>query len=104
MTTSASPGRKGCCYTFGDAEHFIFAKDQVFLAIQLDLGARVFADQDVFTRLHVEREHLTLVVHTAAADGDDFCGLRLFLRRVRDDDSADALLRFLDPLGQNAIA
>src|SRR5438105_4272559 len=90
-------------HAFGDAEDLLLAHDDVFLAVQLDLAARVLADEDVIADLHVEREPLALVVDAAAADGDHFGLERFFLRSVRDDDPADALFLLLDALDEDAI-
>src|SRR5271156_3393672 len=52
-----------------DAEDFFFAHDQQLFAVDLDLGARVLAEQDAVASLDVEREHLALVVRLALANG-----------------------------------
>ena len=62
--------------------------DQEILAVDLDLGARPFAEQDDIAGLDVERDQLAAFVAGAWADGDDFAFLRLFLRSVGNDDPA----------------
>src|ERR1700679_860690 len=86
-----------------DAEDFFFAHDQQLFAVQLDLGARVLAEEDVIPGLDVEREHLAFVVRLALADGDDFALLWVFFCGVRDDDSATNALAFFNPTNQNPV-
>src|SRR5579875_1377236 len=59
------------------AQNFLFPQDQQILAVQLDLAARVLAEQDVIAFLHVERQDLAFLGHLALADGDHFALLRL---------------------------
>ena len=54
-----------------DAEDFFFAHDQEFLAVDLDLGAGVLAEEDFVAGLDVEREYFALVVRLAFSDGDN---------------------------------
>src|SRR5882762_6575904 len=77
-----------------DGQHFVLAHDQVLLAIELDLLARVLAEENQIARLDIERDALALVVHLAVAGCDDLALLRLLFGRVRDDDPADFLLAF----------
>src|ERR1700759_1154527 len=76
--------------------------DQVF-TVDLDLGARPFAEQDVISRLHVERRDAPALRARPAADGDAFAFLRLFLRRIGDDDPARSLLLGLQATDENAV-
>src|SRR4029079_13086633 len=62
--------------------------DQILDAVELDLGARPLAEQNLVAGLHVDRDELAALVAATRADGNDFAGLRLFLRRIRDDDPA----------------
>ena len=66
-----------------DAEHFVLAHDEVFLAIELDLLAGVLAEQDGVAGLHVQRDALAVVFRLAVAGGDDFALLGLFLGACR---------------------
>src|SRR6202521_5445085 len=54
--------------------------------------------------LHVGRQQFALLGHLALAHRDDLALLWLFLGGVRNDDSALALLFFLDAFDQNPIA
>lgn len=65
-----------------------FLHDQKVLAVDLDLGARPFAEQDEVAGLDVERNKRAVFVACARADGDDFALLRLFLGSVGNDDPA----------------
>ena len=62
--------------------------DQEFLAVDLDLGARPFAEQHAVADLDVDRDELAALVAAARADGDDFALRGLFLGGVGNDDAA----------------
>ena len=81
---------------FNDREHFVFAHDEEFLTIELDLLPGILPEQDEVAGLDVERDALAVVLRLAVAGGDDLALLRLFLGGVRDDDPADFLFAFLD--------
>src|SRR5579863_4093439 len=71
-----------------DAEDFFFAHDEEVFAVELDLGARVLAEQNGVAGLDVEWEHLALVVGLAFSDGDDGALLGLLFCGIRDDDAS----------------
>src|ERR1700677_2692689 len=109
---SEAPERRLCgkaalhgtkCLLLEDAEDFFFAHDQQLFAVQLDLGARVLAEEDVIAGLDVERERLAFVVRLALAHGDDFALLWLLFCGVRDDDAATNALAFFNPPNQNPV-
>ena len=50
----------------------LFLHDQQVFAVDLDLGARPFAEQDLVAGLDVERGDLAVFGAGAGADGDDF--------------------------------
>src|SRR5437867_5305379 len=77
-----------------DAEDVLLAEDQVLLAVELDLGAGVLAEQHPVAGLHVEGQHLPVLL-LARADRHHLPLLRLLLCRVGDDDAARALLLLL---------
>src|SRR5579864_3862861 len=77
--------------------------DQEFLAVDLDLGARPFAEQHAVTLLHVDRDELAALVAAARADGDHFALRRLFLGGVGNDDAAGRLLLGIDALDDDAV-
>ena len=60
----------------------------MLFAIELDLGAGPFAEQDEVARLDVEWNQLAGFVARTRADGDHLAFLRLFLRGIGNDDPA----------------
>src|SRR6202046_4915122 len=68
-----------------DAHDVGFFHDEVLDRVDLDFGARPFAEQDPIALLDVESVNLALLVAGARADGNDFTLLRLFLGRIGDD-------------------
>src|SRR5512137_55867 len=85
------------------AEDVVLAHDQVLLAVDLDLGAGVLAEEDPVSDLHVERLELAVLTDLALAHGDHLALGRLLLGRVGDDDAALRLLLFLDALHDDAV-
>src|SRR5262249_19218603 len=77
--------------------------DQEFLAVELDLGARPFAEQHAIADLEVDRDQLAALVAAAGADRGDLALRRLFLRRVGNDDAAFGLLFGVDTLDHDAV-
>src|SRR4051812_2846158 len=84
-------------------EDVAFLHDDEVLTVDLHLGARPFAEQDLVAGLDVRRRHLAVVGARAGADGNDFAFLRLFLGGVRDDDPASGLFVGLDSADEDAI-
>ncbi len=76
------------CLGFDDAHDIAFLHDQQVFAVDLDLGAGPFAEQDAVAGLDVERLDLAGIVARAGTYGDDFAFLRLFLGGVGNDDAA----------------
>src|ERR1700761_5630457 len=70
--------------------------DQQLLAIELDFGARPFAEQHAITNLEVDRDQLAGFVAAARTDSRDFALRGLFLGAVRNDDAASCLLFSVD--------
>ena len=48
-------------------EHFVFAHDQVLLALDLDFLPGILAEQNAVARLHVERDALAVLLDLAVA-------------------------------------
>ena len=70
------------CFRVGavdDAEDLVFAHDEVFFTVELDLGAAVFAEKDTIARFYIKRLASAVFLILAFADGDDLAFLRLFL-------------------------
>src|SRR6478752_10674133 len=88
---------------FDDAHHVALLHDQEILAVDLDLGARPFAEQDAVADLDVDRDELAGFVAATGADGDDFTLGRLLLGGVGNDDAAGGLGFGVDALDDNAV-
>src|SRR5258708_40334711 len=80
-----------------------FLHDQELLAVELDLGARPFAEQHAVADLEVDRDQLAGFVAAARPDRRDFALRGLFLGAVRNDDAASCLLFGVDALDHNAV-
>src|SRR6195952_1270310 len=77
--------------------------DQEFLAIELDFGARPFAEQHAVADLEVDRDQLAGLVAAAGADRGDLTLRGLFLGAVRNDDAALGLLFGIDTLDHDTV-
>src|SRR5215470_4322611 len=77
------------------SQDLILAQNQVFLAVDSDVGARVFAEQNPVAGLHVDCDALAVLEQLSAADRDHFGLLRLLFGAVRDDDPASDGFLFL---------
>jgi hypothetical protein len=62
--------------------------DQVFLTVDLDLGAGPLAEQHPVADLEVDRDELAVLVAAARADADDLALLRLLLGGIGNNDPA----------------
>src|ERR1700730_5328964 len=95
------PGRGlGCAGQFG--KDFVFAKNQVILFFDFNLGATVLAEQHTVAGLHVERNAFALF-DLACTNSNQFPLLRLLFGRVGDNDSSLDCFFFLNALDQDAI-
>src|SRR5882762_133077 len=86
-----------------DAHDVGFLHDDEVLAIELDLGARPFAEQHAVARLDVERVQRAVLAAGARADGDDLAFHRLFLGGVGDDDAAGGLRLGFNATDQDTV-
>src|SRR6188474_3942689 len=77
---------------FENAHDVGLLHDQEILAVDLDLGARPFAEQDAVADLDVDRDQLAGLVAAPRADGDHFALRGLFIGGVGNDDAAGGLL------------
>src|SRR5687767_1619027 len=80
-----------------------FLHDQQVLAVELDLGAGPFAEQDLVARLDVERSDRAVLAARAGADRDDLAFLRLLLGGVGDDDATGRLFLGLQAADQYPV-
>src|ERR1700736_3188769 len=80
-----------------------FLHDQEFLAVELDLGARPFAEQHAVAGLDIDRDQLPGLVAAAGSDRHDLALLGLFLGAVRNDDAALGLFFGVDTLDHDAV-
>src|SRR5438876_11723810 len=91
--TAASPPPQGEAACLSQRAHDVgLLHDQEFLAVELDLGARPFAEQHAVADLDVDRDQLAGLVAAARTDGDHLALGGLFLGGVRNDDAAPGLL------------
>src|SRR3954454_24466483 len=86
-----------------DPQDVAFLHDQQVLAVEADLGARPFAEQDLVPGLDVERRDRAVLAAGAGASGDDFALLRLLLGGVGDDDAAGRLLLGFDAADEHPV-
>src|SRR6266702_1056014 len=107
------PGTRPGMTTEGDAD-LLFASaqhahdvallhDQELLVIELDLGARPFAEQHAVADLDVDRDQLAGFVTAARTDGDDFALGGLFLGAVGNDDATLGLRFGVDTLDHDTV-
>src|SRR5499427_4840636 len=88
---------------FDDAHDVALLHDQELFAVDLDLGARPFAEQHPVADLDVDGDQLAGLVAAAGANRDDLALGGLFLGGVGDDDAAGGLLFGIDALDDNAV-
>src|SRR5215510_3805767 len=90
----------------GLADHrqdLVLAEDQVLLAVDLDVGAGVLAEQDLVAHLDVHGHLGSVVEELAVPHGDDLALLGLLLGRVGNDDAPLDRLLLLDPADDEAV-
>jgi hypothetical protein len=87
------------CLSLDQHAHDVaFFHDQVLDGVDLDLGARPFAEQDAVADLDVDWNEFTALVATAGANGDDLALLRLLLGGIGNDDTTGCLRLGIDTL------
>src|SRR5271157_2986053 len=85
------------------AHDVAFFHDQVIDVVELDLGARPFAEQHAIALLQVDRNELAGFVAATRADGDDLALRRLLLGGVGDDDATGGLRLGINTLDNDAV-
>src|SRR5262249_342836 len=88
---------------FDDAHDVALLHDQELFAVDLDLGARPFAEQHPVADLDVDGDQLAGLVAAAGANRGDLALGGLFLGGVGNDDAAGGLLFGIDALDGNAV-
>jgi hypothetical protein len=73
---------------FKNREDVVRGQNLVFLVVNFDFRAAVFADEHAVALLDFKRNFLSVVVGFAGAEGDDDAFLRLFLGGIGNDDAA----------------
>src|SRR5438046_1636393 len=84
-------------------QDFVLAEDEVLLAVDLDVRARVLAEEDLVSGLDVEGDLGPVLEDLAVTDGDDLAFLGFFLGGVGDDDPALDRLLLFDALDDQAV-
>jgi hypothetical protein len=75
----------------------------VLVALELDLGARVLAEEDAVANLDFEGANGAVLQDLAIANREDFALERLLFGRVGDDDAPLGLLFFFHALYDDAV-
>src|SRR6185437_15582891 len=88
---------------FENRNEIVFAHDEQFLAIDLDLGTGILAEQHLVAGLDRHRADLAVFLDLAGAHGDHFALDRLFGRGVGDDDAAGGLGFRLEALDDDTV-
>src|ERR1700692_2572593 len=97
-------GRGGSMVSSSQHAHDVaLLHDQEFFAVELDLGARPFAEQHAVADLEVDRDQFAGLVAAARADRGDLTLRGLFLGGVRNDNAALGLLFGVDTLDHDAV-
>jgi hypothetical protein len=86
-----------------DAEHVLFPQDEVVLAVELDLGAGVLAEQHGVTGLDVQGAELAVLEELAVAHGHHVALERLLLGGLRDEQAALGLVLLCNALDNKPI-
>src|SRR5579884_1844992 len=90
-----------CCLASGlslvkNTQDVVLLHDQILGSVDLHLAAGPLAEQHAVADVHVDWNELAGSVPAARTDGNNLSLLRLFLRRVRDDDAARGALFRID--------
>src|SRR6266487_3423987 len=88
----------------GDHAHDVgFLHDEELVAIELDFGARPFAEQHAVAGFDAHRDQLAVLVAAAGADGDNLALLRFLFGGVGNDDAALGFFLGVDALDDHPI-
>jgi hypothetical protein len=81
-----------------------FAQDEQLVLLELELGAGILGEKDLFALLDIGHDTLARVEDAARADSQDPALLGLFLGRVGQHDAAPGDLLALEGLDHDAVA
>src|SRR5215472_18082686 len=91
-------------YSFSkNSQNFVFAKNQIFFAVDLDIRAGVFSEQNAVACLHIRGDPLAVIQQLAVSDGNHLGLLRLLLSAVGNDDAASHALLFFQTANEDAV-
>src|SRR6185369_562253 len=102
LTTFLATAARGAG-TFENSENLVLAHDEKLFAVDFDLRAAVFSEQNTVALFDVERLAGAVLFILAFAGCYDFAFLGFFLGGVGDNDAAPHLLALFDSLHDNAI-
>ena len=63
------PNKKSCSQLLNNAHHILFTQDQILLAVDIDLGTRVFAEQYLVPFFDFQGTNLAIFQDFAIANG-----------------------------------
>ena len=86
-----------------DGEDFVFAEDQVFVAIEFDVGARILTEQDAIAGFDIGGGPFPGLEQFTGAHGFYLALLRLLFGGVWNDNAALLRLAFVQALDQDAV-
>src|ERR1700740_870636 len=86
-----------------DAHDVGFLHDQELFAVELDLGARPFAEQHAIAGLDIDRNELSSLIASAGADCDNPALLGFLLGAVGNDDAALGLFLGVDSFDHDSV-
>jgi hypothetical protein len=87
-----------------DSNDVVFAHDEHFFVVDLDVLSGVFAEKNFLADFDVHRDAFAVIANLAGANSNDFPTLGFFLGRFRDDYPASRfLLGFFQTLNEHTI-
>src|SRR3569623_1338248 len=95
--------RKKSWALLDDRQDVVLAQDQMLDTVDLDVAARVLAEQDLVAGLLLELAQRTVLLDLAVAHGDDGRLHGLLLRRVGDVQPAGGAALLIDALDQDTV-
>ena len=95
-------GRRGL-FAFDHGHHVFLTHHDEFIAIHLDLGTAVLAEEDLVPHLEVERANVAVFQNLALADGNHLSKYGFLGRSIRDHDAAWGLTLFFFSFHDHAV-